>query len=660
MSKKVPTTEAEMLAAEAALDEKPEPVHISGTAHKHYASMFRLWSGWDEAGIVFGDPAPYSPWAFTDFDTKTLTLNPTELILNPNRLLLTMTPYRMKQEAVLTGTVLHEAGHARFSLWIPKNAKEAGQFNHTGNAGKFLKGTPVNAQTLAFARLLEEARVEGFMARNANQMGAIGLAWTMRAAAAHLIPRTVLSTDPGQRVMDVISTWVQRAGRHLALNHWITSHGLNNWVNDMTSFCEQEIQQHLFNAELNGAKCSPMVDSQRIMSLMMEMLWHADHKGRGMVDHARKVLDLLYPEQDGDDDGAPQPNAGCKGQPQPENGEGEDQPEQTPEQQAEQQATQDLMEELEAQADQDSGQTEAESQAEQDQADKSEDKPDKKQSGNAGGQGKAEEIQGKFRQPTPAEREIKKGAEKFLRSLIDPSTSSKVVLTSSPSATVDGAALAAWKAGGQINEPHFFKRTKRTRTMAPPIKIAVLVDVSSSMEVLQKPSALLSWAMAAACLDLRNFAGRGTQVESTLIHWGDRVETIQKNGQIIPGIREVECRQGTSAMHLAFERIEEEIPGFFDAAPADKPVSRLIVQFTDWQLFSHCERAMVPKMAEALGNGVNMLTVFPNSYSANRSDLPGILGAVPIQRGRSTVMTYDSASPGQVWDTASKALPHKE
>lgn len=658
------TSEEELLAQEAALTVHGVPkssVMISGAAHKHYASMFRMWSGWDKGGVLFGDTMPTSPWAYTDHSTQTIVVNPDELLLNPNRLLLTMTPFRMKQEAVLTGTVLHEAGHARFSLWEPHTPKALAKFVHKD-------GSPISKQTRAFAHMMEEPRIEGLMARDANQIGAVGLAWTMRAAAAHLLGPTTLSADPDQKIIDVIESWAFRAGRHYAVNHWVTSHALNNWVSDMTALTEQAIQTHLYTTSDD----QPMVTSQKIMGLLFDMLWHVDHKGRTAIETSKQVLELLFPDQgdgDGDSDGAPMPGAGCKGgKAQPEKGDepdegdaegdGSGQPDQSEDDQPDEQqsdadkALQDALNDMEKEAEQDSGQSEAEAAEEQEQSDPGE--ASDKSGGRTGGKSDIKKITGQFRDPTPAEMEVKKNAGKFLRSMIDPTSTSKTVLTESPSSTVDGAALAAWRAGGQISDPRFFKRTKRTTTAAPPIKIAVLVDVSSSMNVLQAPSALLSWAMSSAAIDLRNFAGRGVQVESTLIHWGDVAEVIQPVGKFIPGIREVACNQGTSAMHHAFDLIDEQIPGFFDQ-PAH-PTNRLIVSFTDWDLYGRCASEMVGRMGKALGSGVNHLTVFPTSYSARRSDLDDILSQVTIQRGRSRIMTYDQRNPESVWDEAAKVL----
>jgi hypothetical protein len=271
-----------------------------------------------------------------------------------------------------------------------------------------------------------------------------------------------------------------------------------------------------------------------------------------------------------------------------------------------------------------------------------------------GGLGGSEANTGGWRMPSPPEREVKAGAERFLRDLIDPNPSSKMRITDQPSSMIDGAALSAWKAGGQMKAPRFFQQVKRAIKPSPPVKIAILVDVSASMGILQKPSALLSWALAAACLDLRNFAGGGVQIESTLIHWGYGAHVIQHNGEILPGIREVGCHEGTTAMGEAIDLIETEIPGFLD--PSDPPENRLLVQFTDWKLAGQSVAHAQASVGRALAAGVNMLSIVPSSYSARYCALPTILANSKIQRGRNSLMRYDQSNPEGVWASAARTL----
>ena len=258
------------------------------------------------------------------------------------------------------------------------------------------------------------------------------------------------------------------------------------------------------------------------------------------------------------------------------------------------------------------------------------------------------------RQPNADNRAEQKRAEQFLRSMIEPAEGRVDSLSESPAATVDGAALQRWKAGGRTGAPRFFQRTRREVTPSPPLKVAVLVDVSSSMNVLQEPSSILSWAIASAAIDLRNFAGRGRQIESTLIHWGDWARVIQANGKPTQGILVAACREGTQAMPEAMDLVEQEIPGF--GSLPDKPEHRLLVQFTDWRLWSPCHQGVTEKVGGAVANGVNMLTILPPRYS--RGDHDRLIGEAAATPGAGTVAVahYDPENPHRVWDYAQQVI----
>ncbi len=699
--------------------EKP-PVQISGEAHHALTLKMREWSGWPKARLMLGTPPSESPHACTDHVDRVFTANPETLVINPNRVLLTVTPFRLKQEAVLTGTLLHEAGHARHTHWLPRTEEDMRlrPLLHSD-------GTPPTKQTVALARVMEEPRVEGLIARDADKIGATGLDWTMRASAAFLIPTTRLDLDPAQALMDLITSWALRAGRQIALSHW-TNLRPRNWVGDFTQLLHQTMHLHIADQphedNEDGTPYDPKVDTLSAMALLVDMTKVTDDTGPTMIDKARDVLALLFPETDGDSDDAPMPSEPHSVQPEPEEQEDEpeDQPEDEPSAPSDDEEGDDEGEgqpepdspgdeagedeagdeegesdgesstdgddqpgeDGDAESDSDEGEgdeagegdggatsstdqpaeqselekalAEIEARSASDTEDEAEEKADE-QPNTAGGMtaGTGEGGDGNlgWRNPTKDEREVQKGAERFLRDLIAPTESSKVSLTESPSATVDGAALAAWRAGGQQRDPRFFKRTRREVQPSPPVKIAVLVDVSGSMDELQKPSALLSWALASAALDLKNFAGRGQQVESTLIHWGSSARVIQHNGGVLPGIKEFGCYEGTSALAQAMMLAEQEIPDFFEIT--DKPVNRLIVQFTDWQMSPNSPRPWIQK---ALAAGVNMISVVPRDYSPRYGALSDILSTCTVQRGRSVLMKYNPVAPEQVWDEAAKML----
>ena len=175
--------------------------------------------------------------------------------------------------------------------------------------------------------------------------------------------------------------------------------------------------------------------------------------------------------------------------------------------------------------------------------------------------------------------------------------------------------------------------------------------------------------------DLRNFAGRGRQVESCLIHWGSaEVVTHQRNGETLPGIRELKCRGGTTMMGAALDRVEEELPGFFDTPEQGRGENRLLVQFTDWELSTQFGLYQTAKdnVHKALASGVNMLTITPHAHTEKNlarhtvrranglsdirlSKYPDIVTSAPGP-GRHEILVYDPKNPGAVWTGATNLL----
>lgn len=156
------------------------PVEVSGNALRDLSNKMREWSGWRDATLVLGKPE-VSPFASTNHLAHQFTINVDVLTRNPNRVLNVMTPYRYRQEVILTGAMLHEAGHARYSRWL----------NRDGSAPDLHSdGSEATDATIDLARLMEEPRIEGFVAKDAATLGADGFEWTMRASAAELIPTT--------------------------------------------------------------------------------------------------------------------------------------------------------------------------------------------------------------------------------------------------------------------------------------------------------------------------------------------------------------------------------------------------------------------------------------------------------------------------------------
>ena len=688
------------------------PVTISSKAHAEILRLMRRWSGWDDARLTFGDPGDVSPYAHTDVHQHSFVINADALVLNPNR--------------VLTGAMLHEAGHARHSRWLPCSPEQA-----KVKPALHSDGTAPAKATVDLATVAEEARIEGLMVRDEAEVGARGLGWTMRATAAALLPPTHLSGSAEVQLLDLIGSWIKRAGRQIAVAHWlnanpnpaVATYTPPLWVSEFTNLLTSTVADHLMSVtpEPEAVECNCFeydcphgaqtkanlvtMSTQVVMNTLRNMIKSDDDTGPTMLDGARDILTVLFPETPPEDMPSPS-EAGCGSAGQADPSDGEDSEGESGDESADQGdggaeahgegaepgdepgegqgeasgAGSGDGEGGESESDQSSGSGSgeaderaekmmdalakvlAEIEAEADEQTKRSCEADSKElpstpeaDPNVRGAGKGDgtAVNAGYRMPKAEEWETSRNASKFLRDLIDPTETSIVSLTDSPSALVDGAALAAWRASGQSRDPRFFVRTRREVTPAPPVKVAVLVDVSESMGVLQKPSALLSWALSNAVTDLRNFAGAGQNVESCLIHWGSAARVIQKNGEILPGLREVACSEGTYALADALRLVEEQMPGFFD--PSEKPENRLLVQFTDWDLSWGAERDALPWLTRSFEAGVNMLTVAPNGY-ARRSDLPGILRQIPVQRGRTVVVISNSLFPEAVWEDAARVL----
>lgn len=653
-----------------------DPIFISPEARKELTALVRDWTGWPKARLHIGG-VPDHAAAMCLHEEQSIRIDLEKLVLNPNRVLLTINPFRLRQEGVLTGALMHEAAHARYTHWKPRTVAEM-----TSHPLLHGDGTEPTPQTVTLARLFEEPRVECRILEQsktwANGRMISDLGWTMRAAAAHVVKPTAVSEDPDQAVMDVLASWVLRAGRQYAYEEATHPYTLPHWVFEFDALLYETVTKNLARREEMGARLErggAQAQARYIGGLVKDRCRHIFDTTTYAIDGAREVLELLFPETPeeagaGGGAGADAPVSipvHCQSSASPSTDEDEDED-----------GTDDTDKSGESGESEDGagdsdgdGESEGNSVSELEQALAESERSELEQSLQGLEEGSAEEeaeatrkagskpgggppraIGGGWRLPSKEERDVQSVASKFLRDLIEPSEATDRSLSEQPSAMVDGAALSAWKAGGQTRDPHFFVRTRRSVEPTPPVQVAVLVDVSSSMKILQKPSALLSWALASAALDLRNFAGRGTQVESCLIHWGTGVEVVQEPGQLLKGIREVPCDQGTTAMDRALGEVQRMMPGFFDVP--ERPVNRLLVQFTDWGLWGHDR--LTPWIQRTLASGVNMLSVVPPNYSYRYSPLGSILQECKIQNGSSFMVRYNEDDPDAVWTTARDIL----
>ena len=509
------------------------------------------------------------------------------------------------------------------------------------------------------------------------------LAWTLMIPPMVFIPRLDVARlyaeepDPRQRLMAFLETFILKGLREFVRDasssaYW-QYHDLMEQVLKLY-FVERDAKP---GEEPEAAAKAAKKRAQDIIRELQRSVTDSITSDHDPVDRARAILEELFPNTP--PEGMPRMGGGCgegmAGEGPGEPGEGEDSGEGEGEGEGDGQSEdpsrelssreQALAHDTQTQLDRAAATERAAARAGKKKAEAraagGEQEPEavSAQLGNGGGGGGGAGAgsayhYGMRRQPNADNRAEQKRAEQFLRSMIEPAEGRVDSLSESPAATVDGAALQRWKAGGRTGAPRFFQRTRREVTPSPPLKVAVLVDVSSSMNVLQEPSSILSWAIASAAIDLRNFAGRGRQIESTLIHWGDQARVIQANGKPTQGILVAACREGTQAMPEAMDLVEQEIPGF--GSLPDKPEHRLLVQFTDWQLWSRCHQGVTEKVGGAVANGVNMLTILPPRYS--RGDHDRLIGEAAATPGAGTVAVahYDPENPHHVWDYAQQVI----
>lgn len=605
------------------------PVVIAGSAHKALADKMREWSKWPDASLILGPTqSGVSSIAITKFNERQFVINPDRLILNPHRYLGSITPFRLRQEAALTGVMLHEAAHARFSTWMP----------HTLDEMKALREEWTEAE-IALAKMIEEPRIESWMAREQPD-----LAWTMLFSSAKVMPAADISTDPTTQVMDLMRLWLLKVGRLVGQGK-----DLPIWALTLNQLLDDAIRGLGVGASpvLNLLSVSTGVPSDRVLP------------------RARDILSLLFPETDPDD--MPVMAGGCSGsgggvEPddsdesdsagtsesdsagESDSGEGEDGSETDPD-------LNDAIKDIFATAVREA--TEERDKAIATGGSPNPSVPQQVQAPTPGsGPGVGTPQPGSpltYRHPTPKERDVQRAASRFLRNLIAPSEGQVVALSEAPSSQVDGPALSAWKAGGRVKEPRFFRQTRREVKPSPPVKIGILVDVSMSMDALQTPSHLLSWALSNACLDLKNFAGRGQQVESCLIHWGDKVQLVSGVGDVLPGIVDADdCNQYTTALPEAFDLLEKQMPTFFTPDGENK----LLVMFTDWEI-GHRVDVIAEKVDQLDKAGVTMLTVTVPGWDRFVNIYSGMVAR--WAQGKHAIHIYDG-DPLTVWDEIEKVV----
>lgn len=687
--------------------------HISPQAIETLRGYMKDWSGWDDLKLSLGKPQQTSIGE-TDHLNHHITINPDEVLLNPNKVLTSVTPFRLRQEAVMTGVMLHEAAHARFSTWRPRTPKDRAIWT-------LADGSLVTPAIEQLAVLVEEARIEGAMATkyspdigkkltDADKLTS-SLLWTLLASAMKFVPATQLPTDPDEQVMSVISAWVLRSARMDRLPSYVLGGKVNfsSWSKDYLAILHKTVLNHFERLDLehpnagdNQASTSPSPKhksgkTRRVLSLLQSMVaWRdipntptkAYYSSRLKkrifpaalnVEFAAEVIGLLYPHLDDDQVPTP-PTSGC----------GFGQPQDQQDQQDQQEGGQDNGQNQQDQKDQ-GGQSNSDGsssdstggssssagssqnqqlqqiQQQQEKLNKALQNLDRKaiqkiqqsvhEIVNSREEIKLDTVLPQYTQtPTKEDRALADQASKFLRHRIDAAEVMISSLSDTPSANVDGAALSAWKASGQVQSPHFFRRDRRDVRPSPPIQIGILVDISGSMEPMQQPSARLAWSLASAARDLSNFAGRGTQVSMSMVHWGSTARVVVGANDKVQGLHIAPCNEGTHRMGDGLELLEREMPGFLRGS--DVPTNRLLIQFTDWEIFGSGFSHAKAVLDLALDTELSMISVMPDENNFLNAGLAQHNRAVGDHAlsPRVKTMTFKKGDDDKVWETATALL----
>lgn len=528
----------------------------------------------------------------------------TVLLRNPEGVLRIVTPFRLKQEAAITGAILHEVTRLRVSDLEEVTEYKVAVTTHS------VAGNP---RVLEFARVIEEVRIDNSVENTE------GLGWTVRATAAKALGG--IDWDSTE-IMDVMVRSILTAGRFVFQND------PPEWARHEWTWLWGKVAEHLIST-YPGRDVVPM--EERIRTQLDAAMTSAGKSAQRVLSAAHTTLSLLFPDNDAPEIPAPGQAGGSTG------AEGPDE-----------EYYQDHMETS-------AGETGSEPSGESD------DPGDPKGTLSTAA-GLNTEYEKGFtpigrRGPGPPDRVVQQAASKFLASVIDPSTSTIRSLDDSPSSEVDPEALAVWRSAGADSEPRFFVRTRRETTPSVPAKIALLVDVSGSMDLLQAPSAQMSWALAAAAEDLSNYAGAGVNVEVVQVNWGSTARVVRHPGDPARTIDFYKCRQGTRAMHEAIELADEALGGSLLSTP-ERPENRLIVHFSDWVVQARSDLAAEFGAANlrALSAGTKILSVEPVPEGQMNNSYMVAADAVDIaceKAGHSGFrrVTYNG-STRRVWDAA--------
>jgi hypothetical protein len=181
-------------------------VVITPSAELDLARRIRLWSGWSNASVTF-DPTK-TETAHVDHVARQFAFNLNKLVLNPNRVVAKVTDQSLRLEAVLTGAMLHEAGHARYTTWRPRTPE--GERAFLDNEGG---RRPYSKAALELAKMAEEPRIE-LLVRTTPTSTAASLTWTTRASALWALHEIISnSSNAMPDAIAAVGLWLLTIGR---------------------------------------------------------------------------------------------------------------------------------------------------------------------------------------------------------------------------------------------------------------------------------------------------------------------------------------------------------------------------------------------------------------------------------------------------------------
>lgn len=201
-------------------------------------------------------------------------------------------------------------------------------------------------------------------------------------------------------------------------------------------------------------------------------------------------------------------------------------------------------------------------------------------------------------------------------------------------ALVQGQAL---KANGIHTQVEAWRHTARKHTDDPTLTVGVMVDISGSMGSAMKPMATTAWVMSEA--------GRRVQAQTAMVYYGSDVFPTLKRGQHLTEVNVYTAPDGTEKFDKAFKALDGSLNLLYGSG------ARMLVVVSDGAYTSVEAEACQKWLKECDKNGVAVVWVsFDYSHYATRY-LKGLSGQLVEGRGKT-----DSEIATLIGKTASEVL----